>query len=620
MRIRQSDLASYARCAQQKKLVDLSRQGLVGKPAQLSMTAYGSVVHYAVHVLEKLHFQGREDALEKAKATFVFYWDPANISQICEPVDIWAARQTWHGLLKKGQEVIEVYYARLQSDKSKLLGLEVEFNLPFVLDGEEHTLHGTMDRLSLRKTSTSFLNIEDYKGLALDTPLPTPGGWTTMGAVRVGDQVLGADGRPTNVVAKSSIHEKPCYRVAFDDGTSVVCDEDHLWTTLDARSGEAVRGVRDIRDSLFTAPMRSSRGATFRPQRRHSVANAAALDLPEVELPIDPYVYGCWLGDGTRTRGEITKGDPELFDLIEARGHAVGPDIAGKARCATRTVYGLTRLLADAHLLGHRTVPASYLRGSQQQRLDLLRGLMDTDGSWHKGRNRAVFTTCTKELAATVAELVASLGWKAHVFQVVRHGFGQDVDAWDVCFTPVDANPFSLPRKADLVRLATTVRSSRRVIRSIEPTLTVPTQCIQVDAADSMYLCGEAMVPTHNTGQDYKNLRWNAQFTMYSWATLQPGFWDAWGDEGPDLHARFSLLPRRGTWISLRDGAKRSDAGWRGPQDYERLWAAIRGYVDAVKKDVYPLSLKGDVCEYCAFREGICGGVAVPDPSHGGPA
>lgn len=284
--VRQSDLASYARCAQQKKLTDLSRAGLLAKPEQLSMTAYGSVLHYAVHVLEKLTYEKRADALDRAHATFDYYWQPANIAQICEPVTIWAARQTYSGLLRKGHQSLDLFAKHLKGDQSKLLGLEVEFNLPFELDGEQHTFHGTMDRLSLRKTtSATYVNVEDYK-----------------------------------------------------------------------------------------------------------------------------------------------------------------------------------------------------------------------------------------------------------------------------------------------------------------------------------------------TGQDYKHLRWNAQFSGYCWATTQEAFWEPWGAEGPRMYQRFHLMARRGTWVSLRNGVDRQDAGWRGPQDYARFWACIREYVKAVKADIYPLSLKGDVCEFCRYREGLCGGVSVPDPEHGRPA
>ena len=80
------------------------------------------------------------------------------------------------------------------------------------------------------------------KALALDTPLATPDGWTTMGEVREGDHLLDADGKPTLVVAASDVmHDRPCFRVTFDDGTSVVADAEHQWLTHTRASRRSAR-------------------------------------------------------------------------------------------------------------------------------------------------------------------------------------------------------------------------------------------------------------------------------------------------------------------------------------------------------------------------------------------
>src|SRR5690606_28880814 len=90
------------------------------------------------------------------------------------------------------------------------------------------------------------------KALALDTPLPTPDGWTTMGEVQVGDQLLDADGRPTTVTACSEVmHGRPCYAVEFSDGSFIVADAAHRWATTARSGGASVRTTEEIRDSLF---------------------------------------------------------------------------------------------------------------------------------------------------------------------------------------------------------------------------------------------------------------------------------------------------------------------------------------------------------------------------------
>lgn len=332
----------------------------------------------------------------------------------------------------------------------------------------------------------------DTKGLALDTVLPTPTGWTTMGAVRVGDLLLGSDGRSCTVTETSEIHERDCYRVTFDDRSSVVCDDEHLWSTM---SGT----VKPTAKVLSTVELR--RTMTQYGQRQHRVPVAAPLDLPAASLPIDPYVLGCWLGDGKRSSGEISSQDTELFDNIVACGYAVGPEqrISREGGCPVRTVLGLAADLKSSSLLCDKHIPDAYLRASQSQRLALLQGLMDTDGTWNRSRNCAQFVSVDKAFATSVRELILSLGQRAAMFEMSHTGFKAGTH-YLISFTPRGMEPFRLTRKAQLVAVPSTVRAARRLIASVEPTLTVPTKCIAVDSPDRTYLCTEWMIPTHNTG------------------------------------------------------------------------------------------------------------------------
>lgn len=338
------------------------------------------------------------------------------------------------------------------------------------------------------------LIIPDYKGLALDTPIPTPEGWTTMGALQVGDRVLDSAGQPCNVTHKSEIHSRRCYRMRFDDGSSVVCDDEHLWvTTSGGTQNKPKTGVVDTETIRRTLKLYG--------QCHHRVQVAEALKLAEVDLPIPPYVLGCWLGDGTAANGSISKPDDELFERIAAFGYAIG-DSRASGRCPTRTVYGLRTQLRNAGLLGQKHIPAAYLRASAEQRLDLLRGLMDTDGSWNKTRQQAVFTSTDKALAESVRELACTLGQRAVLLETLKHGFGLTVTAYQVTFTPIRGlNPFALSRKADAVVVRSEVRSRRRLVVAVDEIPTVPTQCIAVDSPDSTYLCTEAFIPTHNTAR-----------------------------------------------------------------------------------------------------------------------
>ena len=186
------------------------------------------------------------------------------------------------------------------------------------------------------------------KALKVDTPLPTPTGWTTMGDVAVGDWLLGADGEPTRVVAATDIMlGRPCYEVEFSDGTVIVADAEHQWLTETRASRKsaqaaaiqynryknqqtfaAVRTTRDIAETL--------RCPTADRRLNHSVVNAAPLQAPDGELLVPPYTLGAWLGDGTTASAQITAADPEILMRIESEGVMVHPSAAAKYRYQLR--------------------------------------------------------------------------------------------------------------------------------------------------------------------------------------------------------------------------------------------------------------------------------------------
>ena len=177
------------------------------------------------------------------------------------------------------------------------------------------------------------------KALALDTPLPTPTGWTTMGEVRVGDELLDAQGRPTRVLAATEVlTDRPCYEVEFSDGTVIVADEKHQWLTETRVSGrsaqEAASGRNRHRKQRTCAAVRTTADIanTLRcdtPDRRlnHSVTNTQPLRLPARDLLIPPYTLGAWLadGDGTSATAHITSADPEIIARIETEGIVAVP-------------------------------------------------------------------------------------------------------------------------------------------------------------------------------------------------------------------------------------------------------------------------------------------------------
>ena len=358
-----------------------------------------------------------------------------------------------------------------------------------------------LDAMVMHDETTA--TVIDYKGLPLGTLIPTPAGWTTMGEIRVGDSLFDAAGNVCTVRRKSQIKHLDNYRISFDDTSTAECDAEHLWTLHDG----TVTAVTDLKSGDL-------------------INTAAPLQLPEASLPIDPYVLGIWLADGKHSTGEICKPDAEIWDEIQRRGYTVGDDYNRNRnhehRCRTHTVIGLRTALGELDLLGDKHIPQVYMRASYQQRLDLLRGLFDGDGSANHRRKRAVLNTTREDFARQVQELLLSLGQRPLVSPYKATGFGKTVDAWAVSFRPNGINPFLLPRKANKVlKTWGPGEAWRRKIVKVEQIASQPTQCILVDSPDHTFLCTEKFIPTHNTGRKFGNeIKHAEQLQLYQLATF----------------------------------------------------------------------------------------------------
>src|SRR4051794_37019683 len=350
------------------------------------------------------------------------------------------------------------------------------------------------------------------KALALDTPIPTPAGWTTMGDLAVGDEVIGASGRPCRVTfATPVMHDRPCYQVEFDDGSTIVADADHQWS---------VQSHGSHRFRVVTTQQMVDEGVRARGDGRPNwyVPLAKPLALPEADLPVDPYVLGCWLGDGTSSGPEMTNGDEDVAHFTAAFT-AVGYPFERRAalQWATVPVAGkgawqgyagldrvLTRELQSVGLLrgSRKHIPPAYLRASRNQRLALLQGLLDTDR--HASRDGVDLCLSNLPLLRQVRELVCSLGHKPGPVRErsIRLPDGRWATAWRLWWTPLEP-VFRMERKAARFEAARSRRDcgriARRAITDIRPVASVPVRCITVDSPDHLYLAGESMIPTHNT-------------------------------------------------------------------------------------------------------------------------
>lgn len=346
----------------------------------------------------------------------------------------------------------------------------------------------------LARTALWGMARKNGKALALDTPIPTPTGWTSMGALVDGDEVFDEQGRVCRVTFATDVmlgHD--CYRVEFSDGTAIVADGEHQWAVIDRKGKD-----RLLTTEQMVGRVRMGSRPTHR-EHRFSIPTAGPLDCIGRPLPVPAYTLGAWLGDGSRRDGRVTNADAEVWSSITADGYQLGvSEQAGRAE--TRTVLALRPQLRELGLNDRKSIPPLYLRASTEDRTALLQGLMDTDGSVSPA-GQCEFTTTSPALAGGVTELLRSLGAKPTCREKRATIAGRDVGPkWRIqFFAPPGLHPFRIARKGERVRFGAG-RSRTRQIIAITPVPSVPVRCIQVDSPSHLYLAGEAMVPTHNTG------------------------------------------------------------------------------------------------------------------------
>ena len=267
----------------------------------------------------------------------------------------------------------------------------------FMLHPGEFVLgSSTLERIAVPNDLVSRI---EGKALATSTEIPTPTGLRTMGELQPGDLVFSDLGSPVRVRAVSEVMcTRPCREVTFSDGTVIVADAAHQWVTRtkeDRRVGElpSVRTTDEIADTL-----------KIRREYNHQVHLTASAMYPERVLPVKPYTFGIWLGDGTSTKAEITTADAGVLEQIALDGYAVWPatnPIAYRIGGTHRTRNAATgRFEADDSLnsvlrlmgqFANKHVPREYMESSPRQRMALLQGLMDSDGHLDKfGRARVL--------------------------------------------------------------------------------------------------------------------------------------------------------------------------------------------------------------------------------------
>jgi hypothetical protein len=363
--------------------------------------------------------------------------------------------------------------------------------------------------------SVNLASRQSGKALSLNTPIATTAGRKTIGELTTNDIIFGSDGSQINITHLHPIeYDRPCYRVSFDNGEVIVADEQHEWFThsrQERRSNKtgSIKTTKRIFDTLKAS-------GTNEPNHRIPIS-LTGIQTSEKNLPIDPYVLGLWLGDGAKEAGWITVGDRDIeYILQKLNNNKQFDDITTRRYEYTRATYvtisvkqnkqtkSLHSLIKKCGLYKNKHIPEEYFLSSRSQKLELLKGLIDSDGYVEKN-GIVSFYSSNLNLANQFNRLVNELGYKTTVTQkqAKLNNVNKKI-SYSVNFKPREIVA-TLPFKVERLKLESSVehapqkRAQFHYIVNVEPCQSVPVRCITVNSKDSLFLAGNSLIPTHNS-------------------------------------------------------------------------------------------------------------------------
>lgn len=354
------------------------------------------------------------------------------------------------------------------------------------------------------KLDELFLSMPPRVGklLSNDTPVLTTKGWKNHGDIIIGDEVYGADGKPKRVIAVHPKHHTT-HKVTLTDGTSYDVHENHEWLVYDRTKSKI--HIMETKEMIG----RLENGKKYGNKRGHRYNFQIPLIEPIVgkktKLPVKPYTFGAWLGDGTNQKPCITgdKKDFAIIDAIENEGYKKNKVYTHKTTGVLSTTFvGLADDLKKVGLCNWRErtdkyIPECYLTASIEQRLELIAGLLDTDGTLVKKEHRYNFTTSDERLKDDFISLISTFSWRCSVKEiqpsVSSSGIVGKKVYWCIGFNPNVHIPCRLERK----QLYEFSKQRKIAIKSIEPENFKEGNCITVEGG--LYRVGERLTLTHNT-------------------------------------------------------------------------------------------------------------------------
>lgn len=361
-------------------------------------------------------------------------------------------------------------------------------------------------RQGIRRLSKGSGKASDLRHKILTTD-----GWKTIGTLREGDYVFHPSGEPTRVTQLHPVGQWDTWEVEISDGTVLTTSGEHLFTVEEfVGSRRRKRRTLDVRAMareglVFERPLtKGSTKATKAGVGKFALPETEPLEFPERDLPVDPWVLGYWLGDGSTGNGQITcdvDDLPHIRSRMRAAGYEIGA-VRAKTEGGRGRSVGILKLSADlrrAGVLDDKHIPEVYLYASIEQRRALIQGLMDSDGYVQKN-GAAEYCQVRKQIADGMAFLLRSMGVKVNVRESEAKLYGRVTGPrYRLNFKPYKhQNLVTLPRRAERVQEQRR-KPIPRVIKDVRRVASVDARCITVEAEDGLYLLEESMVVTHNS-------------------------------------------------------------------------------------------------------------------------
>jgi len=355
------------------------------------------------------------------------------------------------------------------------------------------------------------------KALCLETDVPTPKGLIKFKEINIGDEVYGSDGKVCKVVNKNEIHYPKAYRITFSDNTVVDCSSEHLWVTSD-------KSERDRKDRhKIKPPKRLDKNGNivgnisyksvknteeifktlkYGKENNHCVENCSPVEGTRDDCQLG-YILGYWLGDGHSATGSFVA-HKDQFEEIKSRfeSQRVTVKIKNERGNAIHFICsGLTFWLRELNLINNKHIPEKYFMASESVRREVLRGLMDSDGTISKSGAMS-FTNTNKRLIKDFRRLLASLGYRSSLTTrktTAQNGFKGTAQKVEFSVPYTRPRIFGIKKKEQRRVDRPAWYSKNRYIVNVEEIESKPMFCIQVDSPDNTFLITDQYIPTHNS-------------------------------------------------------------------------------------------------------------------------